>query len=38
VADAAARLHRLVAVHGADHNDPVLLDGPELVRAVVELA
>jgi uncharacterized protein len=38
VADAAGRLHRLVAVDGADHNDAVLLDGPELVDAVVELA
>ncbi|WNV76875.1 alpha/beta fold hydrolase [Geodermatophilus sp. DSM 44513] len=38
VADAAARLHRVVEVPGADHNDPVLLDGPELVDAVVELA
>jgi fermentation-respiration switch protein FrsA (DUF1100 family) len=38
VADAAAGLHRLVAVPGADHNDLVLLDGPEVVEAVVELA
>jgi len=38
VARAAARLHRLVEVRGADHNDTVLLDGPELVDAVVELA
>ncbi|SNS36592.1 hypothetical protein SAMN06893096_103395 [Geodermatophilus pulveris] len=38
VADAAAGLHRVVEVPGADHNDPVLLDGPELVGAVVELA
>jgi fermentation-respiration switch protein FrsA (DUF1100 family) len=38
VADAAARLHRLVAVDGADHNDAVLLDGAHLVDAVVELA
>src|SRR3954451_7472388 len=28
VAAAAGQLHRLVAVDGADHNDPVLLDGP----------
>jgi len=38
VADAAARLHRLVAVPGADHNDAVLLDGEAVVTAVVELA
>jgi fermentation-respiration switch protein FrsA (DUF1100 family) len=38
VAHAAARLHRLVAVPGADHNDLALLDGPELIDAVVELA
>jgi fermentation-respiration switch protein FrsA (DUF1100 family) len=38
VADAAARLHRRVEVPRADHNDPVLLDGDVLVRAVVELA
>ncbi|MGY1617721.1 alpha/beta hydrolase [Geodermatophilus sp. SYSU D00691] len=38
VADAAAGLDRLVEVPGADHNDAVLLDGPELVGAVVELA
>ncbi len=38
VADAAGRLHRLVAIDGADHNDGTLLDGPELVDAVVELA
>jgi fermentation-respiration switch protein FrsA (DUF1100 family) len=38
VAAAAADLHRLVAVPGADHNDLALLDGPELVEAVVELA
>ncbi|MGY1602678.1 alpha/beta hydrolase [Geodermatophilus sp. SYSU D00815] len=38
VADAAGDLHRLVEVPGADHNDAVLLDGPELVGAVVELA
>ncbi|MGH8836383.1 MAG: alpha/beta hydrolase, partial [Actinomycetes bacterium] len=31
VADAAAGPVRLVAVHGADHNDPVLLNGDELV-------
>jgi uncharacterized protein len=38
VAGAAARLHRLVEVPGADHNDAVLLDGDALVAAVVELA
>jgi uncharacterized protein len=38
VADAAVQLHRLVEVPGADHNDPVLLDGSEVVGAVVELA
>ena len=37
VADAAPGLRRLVAVPGADHNDPVLTDGPDVVRAVVEL-
>ena len=38
VADAAAQLHRRVEVPGADHNDAVLLDGDDLVEAVVELA
>ena len=38
VAGAAARLHRLVEVPGADHNDPVLLDGDALVAAVLKLA
>ncbi|NEK59927.1 alpha/beta hydrolase [Geodermatophilus sabuli] len=38
VAAAAAGLHRLVEVPGADHNDPVLLDGAALVDAVVDLA
>lgn len=38
VADAAAELHRVVEVPGADHNDRVLLDGREVVDAVVELA
>ncbi|MGY1640037.1 alpha/beta hydrolase [Geodermatophilus sp. SYSU D00703] len=38
VAAAAAALHRLVEVPGADHNDRVLLDGDALVDAVVELA
>ena len=38
VADAAPRLVRLVEVKGADHNDRVLLDGGDLVAAVVDLA
>ena len=38
MAEAAARLHRLVEVPGADHDDGALLDGDLLVRAVVELA
>ena len=38
VASAAPELHRLVALPGADHNDPVLLDGPDVVAAVVDLA
>jgi len=38
VAEAAAQLHRVVEVPGADHNDAVLLDGDLLVDAVVELA
>ena len=38
VADAAAGLRALVEVPGADHNDRVLLDGPELVAAVVAVA
>ncbi|MCF6742775.1 alpha/beta hydrolase [Blastococcus sp. KM273128] len=38
VADAAAALHRVVEVPGADHNDLVLLAGDEVVEAVVELA
>jgi uncharacterized protein len=37
VARAAARLHRLVEVPGAGHNDRVLLDGDALVKAVLEL-
>ena len=35
---AAAGHARTVEVDDADHNDPVLLDGGELVRAVVELS
>lgn len=38
VAHAAPALWRLVEVEGADHNDPVLLDGDALIGAVVELA
>ena len=38
VAEAAARLHAVVEVAAADHNDPVLLDGDEVVDAVLELA
>jgi uncharacterized protein len=38
VAEAAPGLTRLVEVEGADHNDPALLDGEELIAAVVELA
>ena len=38
VARAAPALWRLVEVEGADHNDPVLLDGDALIGAVVELA
>ncbi|MDP9396258.1 MAG: lysophospholipase [Actinomycetota bacterium] len=38
VAAAARRLHRLVEVPGADHNNLVLLDGEPLVDAVADLA
>jgi fermentation-respiration switch protein FrsA (DUF1100 family) len=38
VAAAAAGPTRAVAIMGADHNDPALLDGPQLIAAVVELA
>jgi hypothetical protein len=38
VAEAAARLERVVEVSGADHNDLVLLSGDEVVAAVVDLA
>ncbi len=37
VAAASPELLRAVRVDGADHNDPVLLDGPELIRSVREL-
>ena len=38
VAAAAPNLSQLVAVEGADHNDPALLDGDPLINAVVALA
>ena len=38
VAEAAAGSVELVAVPGADHNDGVLLDGPELLDALTSLA
>jgi uncharacterized protein len=38
VAAAAAGPTRVVAIEGADHNDSVLLDGAQLIDAVVELA
>ena len=38
VAAAATRLHRLVPVAGADHNDLVLVAGDDVVQAVVDLA
>lgn len=38
VAQSAPTLLHLVEVEGADHNDAALLDGDELVDAVVELA
>lgn len=38
VAAAAAELHRLMPIRGADHNDLVLVAGDDVVEAVVELA
>jgi len=38
VASRAAGPVEVVAVEGADHNDPVLFDGPPLIGAVVALA
>lgn len=38
VARATPQLRRLVAVKGANHNDQALLDGAELIDAVVEIA
>jgi len=34
----AAGETRVVEIVGADHNDPVLLEGEKLIEAVVELA
>jgi hypothetical protein len=38
VAAHAAGLVRAVAVEGADHNDASLLNGPQLIDAVTDLA
>jgi len=38
VAERASGLTALVVVEGADHNDSVLVDGPQVVTAVVSLA
>jgi hypothetical protein len=38
VAEAAPGLQRLVEVAGADHNDLALLNGRQLVEAVVDVA
>ncbi|RSM56519.1 alpha/beta hydrolase [Actinoplanes sp. ATCC 53533] len=38
VADRAAGPVRIVAVEGADHNDASLLNGPQLINAITELA
>jgi fermentation-respiration switch protein FrsA (DUF1100 family) len=38
VAEAAAGPTRVIEIPGADHNDPELLDGEELIAAVVALA
>jgi len=38
VADAARGLTRVVEIQGADHDDPALLEGQELIAAIVELA
>jgi uncharacterized protein len=38
VAAAAAGGARLVEVSGADHNDRALLDGDQLIAAIVDLA
>jgi uncharacterized protein len=38
VARAARGPTRIVTVHGADHNDPALVDGPQVIGAVLEMA
>jgi len=38
VAEAAPSLYRVIEVSGADHNDRALLDGDDLLHAVVDLA
>jgi uncharacterized protein len=38
VTDAASGVTRIVRIVGADHNDPALLDGDELIDAIVDLA
>jgi uncharacterized protein len=38
VAAAAAGETRVVEIAGADHNDPAMLDGQQLIEAVAELA
>ncbi len=38
VADAAATLHQLIPIRGADHNDLVLVAGDDVIQAVVDLA
>jgi hypothetical protein len=38
IASRAAGLIRVIPVDGADHNDPVLLDGAPVIDAVVEVA
>ena len=38
VAAAAPKLHRLIPISGADHNDLALIAGDDVVRAVAELA
>lgn len=38
MASAAAKLHRLMPISGADHNDLVLVAGDDVAEAVTELA
>ena len=38
VADAAATLHQLIPIRGADHNDLVLIAGDDVIQAVLDLA